>query len=436
MDHARIQKNSQFKAHNNSIMASNTSSIKIVNDPRFKLARNLLSSGDGNGGPDAAIDIFATLLEECRTSLGETSLDAALCQYEYGNALFRAVIRHSPSGEEESEQQEKQKKQHEQSTYTDKKPAAVKKNEAAENQREIMAAAAEKRTIGDTDDSSRLSNKKSKIEDDHSNELVPNISDHVKVNDSYVKEEENNDTINSASEEDDTEEEEDDVDLALDMMETSFSIFESHNTKNNAGDGKITNNKEQKQWLSNQLPRVLIGIGDLHSFRAEFGNAVDAYCRALPFREEAWKKLKQSLSDDEMLTLEHLQCQRHLVETYALVSEALMTCPEGEDVVCQYDDDENDEQVVDEKNPAAAVKKIAEKGGSILVKAGERVNFAQSHYELAREGLEEIGKYNSYFTCVFPPFILYVPSCHAYPLHHSLSLPNGQNGSCQNRTGK
>ena len=79
-------------------MAKKSSPITIANDPRFQLARALISSGssDDNGGAEAAIDIFAALLEECRTSLGETSLDAALCQYEYGNALFRAVVRKNP----------------------------------------------------------------------------------------------------------------------------------------------------------------------------------------------------------------------------------------------------------------------------------------------------------------------------------------------------
>ena len=69
----------------------------ILNDPRFKLARSLVTGGSSDenskeGGPSDAINIFAALLEECR-STNETSLSSALCQFEYGNAIFRAVVR-------------------------------------------------------------------------------------------------------------------------------------------------------------------------------------------------------------------------------------------------------------------------------------------------------------------------------------------------------
>ena len=78
----------------------------ITEDPRFQLARALVSGQTGGddahavdqsargGGPEAAVGIFATLLELCEARDG-TGPSTALCQYEYGNALFRAVVRRS-----------------------------------------------------------------------------------------------------------------------------------------------------------------------------------------------------------------------------------------------------------------------------------------------------------------------------------------------------
>ncbi|EJK71352.1 hypothetical protein THAOC_07223, partial [Thalassiosira oceanica] len=74
----------------------------IASHPRFKLGR-VLMAGSG-GGPEEAIDVFCALLEEAierasRAAGNEgdgppgKSLDAALAEYEYGNALFRAAVR-------------------------------------------------------------------------------------------------------------------------------------------------------------------------------------------------------------------------------------------------------------------------------------------------------------------------------------------------------
>jgi hypothetical protein len=104
--------------------------IKITSDARFRLARTLMTSGGGGGGTinsnssssdslEGAIEIFASLLEECRNRHGETSLIAALCYYEYGNALFRAVVRRKPSLDIEEE-----KKNDHDDCEGDKKPAA------------------------------------------------------------------------------------------------------------------------------------------------------------------------------------------------------------------------------------------------------------------------------------------------------------------------
>ncbi|EJK70987.1 hypothetical protein THAOC_07611, partial [Thalassiosira oceanica] len=81
----------------------------IASHPRFKLGR-VLMTGSG-GGPEEAIDVFCALLEEAieRASRARAvgnegdgppgdGLDAALAEYEYGNALFRAVVRREEDG--------------------------------------------------------------------------------------------------------------------------------------------------------------------------------------------------------------------------------------------------------------------------------------------------------------------------------------------------
>ena len=62
------------------------------------------------------------------------------------------------------------------------------------------------------------------------------------------------------------------------------------------------------------------------------------------------------------------------IEAYALVAEALLTCPDGEDAVACHPVDDSDDG-------SRAV---------VLVMAKDRLDFARGHYELAREGLEDV----------------------------------------------
>ncbi|KAL7465348.1 hypothetical protein ACHAXS_005674 [Conticribra weissflogii] len=339
-----------------------SSPTKISQDPRFKLARSLLSSDDASGksGPEAAIDIFATLLEECRKRFGETSLDAALCQYEYGNALFRAFLRTSPlDGDDFVE---------------DTKPAAgeSKADEAAGKKRKNQPNESEETTQGST---SCKTLKRERLKSDEETSVENGRADEDLIDHTESRDKD-----------------EDDVDLALEMMETSFAIFESHVSNDHGKLGETNNSNISEQWVSGQLPRILVGIADVHSFRENYGNAVDAYCRALPYREKAWDEMKKSKKQEDLLTVEHLKCQRHLVETYALIAETLLNCPNGEDVICYYDEEKGGEDNDDQKLPAKSLHESIEEevSSSVLVKAEERVNFARSHYEMAREGLEEI----------------------------------------------
>ena len=295
--------------------------MKITSDARFRLARSLMTSGGDSttNSFEGAIEIFASLLEETRNTCGETSLTAALCYYEYGNALFRAVVRRKPLDSDNENHDE------------DKKPAA-----------KPSSAAARKRSLDDDktkEPGLSVSSKRAKIENN-------------------VEEGDNDD---------------DDIALALEMLSTSFSIFDWHSSTDE--DKKTKPDEEGKRYSLTQIPRVLSTIGDIHSHCGKFGDAVDAYCRALPYRENAWEE-RQKPGKGESLSVDDLKCQRLLVETYALVAEALLACKEGEDVVCANDEDKDD------TNGAT---------GKVLVAAKDRVDFAESHYATAREKLQDIG---------------------------------------------
>ena len=336
----------------------NNSAIKITSDARFRLARSLMTNGGSSGDDDdssleGAIDIFASLLEECRRSSGETSVDAALCHYEYGNALFRAVVRRTEQHQNSGGSDEANEKD------GDKKPAA-KPPEA------VKSATTGKRSRDDN---------------------IAMQSDSVPSN-KKIKTAEN---IENCKDDGDDNGDEEDVSLALEMLSTSFGIFDWH--VNDATATTATISEEEREFALSQIPRVLNCIGDIHSHRKQFGNAVDAYCTALPYRENASKKKHHATDNNEegegCLSVEELTCQRQLVETYALVAEALLACKEGEDVVC-VDDEEQQQQQEDDDAGLKKDEKKAKKS-IVLVSARDRIEFAQSHYETAKEKLQEIG---------------------------------------------
>ena len=361
----------------------------ILNDPRFKLARSLVTGGSSDknskeGGPSDAINIFAALLEECR-SINETSLSSALCQFEYGNSIFRAVVRRK--SDVSSSANNGKGNGIVDTNDNDKKPAAKKDN----GQREVMAAAALKRSAVDGDESTTSSpNKRAKMDtsDTSSSSLDRKVASSTDVASSNIA---------AAKSTEKTDINEEDIQLALDMMQEAWSILLIHTTtvtddsvKSDETNSSKQQQQEQEQWVLEQIPRVIRCIGDVYFFQEHYALATDSYIRARQYREENWDKLKQSTSsgdDGAMLTLQHLQCQRYLVEAYALVAEALLACPSGEDVVC-YHSGEDEDDIKDESKSTAEAKK--KQGGTVLCKGKDRMDFAQSHYESAREGLEEI----------------------------------------------
>ena len=252
-----------------------------------------------------------------------------------------------------------------------------------------MAAAALKRSAdADGNESKTLSSNKRAKMDDASSSL-----DRKVATSSAADVASSNSNMAAAKSNDETDIDKEDISLALDMMQEAWSILLSHTTttdESTKSDETNTNDQQRKeQWLLEQIPRVIRCIGDVYFFQEQYALATDSYIRATQYREENWDKLKQaSGSDDgEMLTLQHLQCQRYLVEAYALVAEALLACPSGEDIVCYHSDGDKNEDDIKDSSMAEAKKK---QGETVLCKAKDRTEFAMSHYESAREGLEEI----------------------------------------------
>ena len=290
---------------------------KISSDPRFVAARKLVSCGKVCDGP--AIDMFASLLEEARRVFGDSHIETAVCYYEYGNALFRAAQRKNDDNEKK-----------------DTTDITTTTNNSATNQ-----------------SSSKIAKQ--------TNQNNNNTTDTSKTDEKVVTEQKSDNEIDST----------DDVQLALEMMETTYAILEEYTTTKNESVNNTSSGKKDPStflylWAENQIPRVLIGIGDVLSHIGRHADAVDTYLRALPYRE----KVLSSFNEDEkmLLSLECLKANRLVVEINVLAAEELLACNETNDVVTT-------------------------ESKQVLVKRDERIDFAQGYYDKARELLQETGAF-------------------------------------------
>jgi len=276
----------------------------VTSDPRFRAACKLVKTGKAHCG---AIDIFAALVEDTRSQFGETSLNSAASYYEYGHALFRAACRR----EDEKDMEEDD---------LDKKPIAEEKPKIEKG---------EKMDIGKT------SQTKDVLE-------IPQ------------------------------QQEEDDVVLALELMENSWAILDEYVQSVSNSDEQslsdVTNSAKKNaantlylDWAKDQLPRILLGIGDLFSFQNKYADAVDAYTRAIPHREQFIPDKNSKVSNPSK---ELLKRRRQLVEVFVLVAETLLKCPDGEDLVTS-------------------------ESQALLVKDSERIDFARGYYDKAKDELQE-----------------------------------------------
>lgn len=166
----------------------------------------------------------------------------------------------------------------------------------------------------------------------------------------------------------------DDIDLALEQMENSFAIVDDYLAHK---DQKLQSKKENicdsepkgnlSLWSQVQIPRILTGIGDLYVSKSNFCHAVDAYTRAIPYREANVEALKSVGKESREKRLQYLEQSRLLCESNVLVAETLLRCPRGKDVTVKING-------VDKQR--------------VLVTAVERVDFARGYYEKARDDLQ------------------------------------------------
>ena len=361
---------------------STTNTPVVTRDPRFTAGRNLVKKGLATEG---AIDIFATLVEEATAKYGESSIEVSPAYYEYGNALLRAAQQALTTEEEGGDDDDIKADEDD-----DKKMPAVASSSST-SAREAAAAAAERRQK-QLQEQSQTEQESSTGKDSESTaavkqeEVASNSQEGTKEDDSTgndgkaaaVKEEmEENDKKGNQIDEDgeaveeeegdDKEEEEgSDLTLSLEMMENAFSIMEEYNASTTA-----SSSTNYKDWVEEQLPRVLTGLGDVLSTLSRHADAADAYSRALELRttlvesrygtSEEQESSKKSAS---WYTIEHLQARRQLVEATILIAEELLSCDPTKDV-------------------------ITTETSSLIVKASERVEYARGYYDKARDALQE-----------------------------------------------
>ncbi|KAL3909053.1 MAG: hypothetical protein SGILL_008242 [Bacillariaceae sp.] len=284
----------------------------VTRDPRFAAGRKLVERGMADEG---AVDIFATLLEEATQKYGEGSVESAPAYYEYGNVLLRAAMKQQQQRGDE---------------------AAENDEDAKLSAREVAAQAAEQRNQA----LSATTNE----DDDKKPAAVPDKADNTtsEANEADEEGEEENEDPQDGSAED----------LALEMMETAYSILDVY--KESSSD-----DKQYTEWVKDQIPRVLLGIGDTLSTMQRHGDAADAYSRALELRQALLKEFSA-----ETFTIQHLMAHRKVVEATVLIAEELLACPPEEDVVTTETQ-------------------------SLVVKKEERIEYARGYYDKARDALQE-----------------------------------------------
>ncbi|KAL3934257.1 MAG: hypothetical protein SGARI_003471 [Bacillariaceae sp.] len=141
------------------------------------------------------------------------------------------------------------------------------------------------------------------------------------------------------------------------MMENAYSILDVYEeSKSNNSD-----NKKYAKWVKDQIPRVLLGIGDTLSFLQRHADAADAYSRALELRQALLQTFSAQQDD---FVIQHLVAHRRVVEATVLIAEELLACPPDADVVTTETQ-------------------------SLIVKKEERISYATGYYDKARDALQE-----------------------------------------------
>ena len=179
-----------------------------------------------------------------------------------------------------------------------------------------------------------------------------------------------------------SEKKESDIEIALEHMVNACSILYEYLDTKRCGDEECStslspsstdNNGSYFLWASEQLSRVLVGIGYVLSYQKKYADALNSYFNAIPYREQLLESVTSSQKNDndrtkktsEESALEQLKAHRLLVEVYILIVEEILKCPTGKDITIAETDD-------------------------VLIKDGERIKMANVYYERAREELQEV----------------------------------------------
>jgi tetratricopeptide (TPR) repeat protein len=155
-----------------------------------------------------------------------------------------------------------------------------------------------------------------------------------------------------------------DLELALEMMENAYSILANYCDSYSASSNDESQKYEYKEWVEEQLPRVLLGIGDALGPLQRHADAAEVYSQALEKRQARLDGLTTAATGKDELSVDILKAHRHVVEATVLVAESLLACDPNQDVVTT-------------------------ETKALIVKKDERVDFVQGYYDKARDTLQE-----------------------------------------------
>ncbi len=316
----------------NMATGTNVPTPAVLRDPRFEAGRTLIQQGMANEG---AIEIFSTLVEECIAKHGDSSIESSPVFFEYGNALLRAfLVVESVEGEEVDDDDDKEEEEKEK-RMKDSRTAAAAAAEARRNAQEV-----------DQDVKCVVGNDKE--EEKNENEGLPGHDDNGVDENGELGEEKGEDESN-------------DLRLSLEMMENAYSIMDDYQAQTDSESTNRDSQSEYLSWTKDQIPRVLLGIGDCLSSLERHADAADAYSRALEWRQA---QLDQIVKSNKEENLAQLRCQRRVCEATVLIAEELLSCPEDEDVVTS-------------------------ETKTLIVQSDERIEYARGYYDKARDSLQD-----------------------------------------------
>jgi tetratricopeptide (TPR) repeat protein len=376
----------------------------VLADARFGAARTLVTTSHA----DRAVDAFAVLLEHAIAKFGPDHVESSLLYYEYGNAIFRA---HQRSSQEEDVPEDG-----DEATAVDSKIQSdalpsneVEESKAASVSSSSSASAVDRRKALAEAAERRLNRTKGSItEEDEAKGSCVGTSDKAGAKDAAlprtggatakdrtVGEKDAGATEgiatskrDSQTADDESDDGKEDVLLALEMMETCWSILDLYVSSCSSASSASAVGGEYVDWATDQLPRVLTGLGDVLSNLGRHADAADAYLRALGLRQaalqarydaatmDAWLAQPSGSSSGSALSADQrdqlvdwLVSRRRIVEGNVLIAEELLAHGEA--------DGGADRDVVTTETK------------TVLVTAKERVEYARGYYESSREQLQE-----------------------------------------------